>query len=53
MFKQFIDKATGVQPYMISSLIMFFLFFLLVALLLIRMKRKHVDYMSELPLNDE
>lgn len=53
MFKQFLDQATGNQFYLITSLGIFMLFFILVAILLITMKKDQVKYMSELPLKDE
>ncbi|MGI4020019.1 MAG: hypothetical protein ACRYFA_00800 [Janthinobacterium lividum] len=53
MFKQFLDNATGNNPYLISSLAIFLLFFILVAVLLLRMKKDDINYMSDLPLNDE
>ncbi len=53
MFKQFLDQATGHQGYLITSLAIFMIFFLVVAILLISMKKDEVKYMSELPLNDD
>jgi cbb3-type cytochrome oxidase subunit 3 len=53
MFKQFLDQATGNQFYLITSLGIFMLFFILVAILLITMKKDQVKYMSELPLKDD
>ena len=53
MFKQFLDKVAGSQVYLISSLWIFLIFFLLVAVMLYLMKKEHVNYMSELPLNDD
>ncbi|MBC7567625.1 MAG: hypothetical protein H7223_11760 [Pedobacter sp.] len=52
MFKQFLTQVTDSQVYLITSLGIFMLFFLLVALLLIFMKKEQIDYMSSLPLND-
>lgn len=53
MFKQFLTQVTDSQVYLITSLGIFMLFFLLVGLLLIFMKKEQIDYMSSLPLNDE
>lgn len=53
MFKQFLDNATGVNQYLITSLALFLVFFILVAVLLLRMKKDDINYMSDLPLNDE
>jgi hypothetical protein len=52
MFKQFLTQVTDSQVYLITSLGIFMLFFLLVALLLIFMKKEQIDYMSSMPLND-
>jgi hypothetical protein len=53
MFKQFISNYTDSQIYLISSLWFFLAFFILVGVMLLMMKKSHVDYMSELPLKDE
>ncbi len=53
MFKQFIQNFTDSRIYLISSLWLFLIFFILVAVMLIRMNKKHIDYMSNLPLNDD
>ncbi len=53
MFKQFLDKVDGNQGYLLSSLGIFMLFFILVAVLLLTMKKDETKYMSELPLKDD
>ena len=53
MFKQFSTLINGNEVYLISSLGIFVLFFVLVGLFLFMMKKEEVDYMSELPLNDK
>ncbi len=53
MFKQCLDKVDGNQGYLLSSFGIFMLFFILVAILLLTMKKDEIKYMSELPLNDE
>lgn len=53
MFKQFIDKVDGSQIYLISSLGIFLVFFILVAVMLFLMKKDHIKHMSELPLNND
>ncbi|WP_202913795.1 hypothetical protein [Pararcticibacter amylolyticus] len=54
MFKQFLDKVEGSQIYLISSLGIFLVFFILVFIMLFLMKKEHIKHMSELPLkNDE
>ncbi|WP_207420975.1 hypothetical protein [Desertivirga brevis] len=52
MFRQFIDKVGGSDVYLITSLWIFLIFFILVAVMLFKMKKDHINYMSELPLND-
>ncbi|GAA4794685.1 hypothetical protein GCM10023231_23870 [Olivibacter ginsenosidimutans] len=51
MFKQITDLQ-GNEWYLIISLWIFLAFFILVAILLFRMKKQHVNYMQQLPLND-
>lgn len=53
MFKQFLDQVEGSQLYLISSLGIFMLFFLLVGILLLTMKKEEVNYMRELPLKED
>jgi len=53
MFKQFLDQVDGNQGYLLSSLGIFMLFFLLVGILLLTMKKDEIKYMSELPLKDD
>jgi len=52
MFKQ-ITNLEGNEWYLITSLWMFLLFFLIVAILIIKMRKQHSSYMSRLPLTDE
>lgn len=53
MFKQFLDQIDGNQGYLLSSLGIFMLFFILVAVLLMTMKKDEIKYMSELPLKED
>ena len=53
MFKQFLDQTSGNQVYLLTSLGIFMVFFILVAVLLLSMRKEEVKYMSELPLNDD
>lgn len=53
MFKQFINTVGGSDIYLITSLWIFLIFFVVVALLLIKMNKKHIAYMSELPLQED
>lgn len=52
MFKQFTQGIEGNQVYLISSLGIFLLFFIVVTVMLIRIKKPHAYYMSDIPLND-
>jgi len=53
MFKQFLENAEGNQGYLLSSLAIFLVFFILVGVFVLTMKKEEIKYMSELPLNDE
>jgi hypothetical protein len=52
MFKQIKDLA-GDEFYLITSLIMFMLFFLLVGLYLFKMSKTYTTLMSNIPLKDQ
>ncbi len=53
MFRQFLEHVDDKQIYLITSLAIFFLFFVLVGVMLLMMKKDEVTYMSQLPINDE
>lgn len=53
MYSQFLDNLTGGQGYLITSLGIFFVFFIVVTILLLRLKKAHVNYMSDMPLEDD
>lgn len=52
MFKQFINNFAESQVYLITSLWIFLIFFILVVFITTRMSKKHIDHMSQIPLND-
>jgi len=52
MFKQ-ITELNGDENYLIFSLLMFIVFFAIVGIMLIQMKKDYADHMSEMPLNDD
>jgi cbb3-type cytochrome oxidase subunit 3 len=52
MFKQFTENVSGTQVYLLFSLAIFLVFFIVVTIVLIRLKKNHVDHMSDLPLHD-
>lgn len=51
MFKQIKDLAGG-EFYLITSLIIFMVFFLIVALYLYKLSKSHVSVMRNLPFED-
>lgn len=52
MFRQFTEHIQGNQVYLLFSLFIFLVFFIVVTLLLLRLRKQHVDYMSDIPLQD-
>jgi len=52
MFRQFTEHISGNQVYLLVSLFIFLVFFIVVTLLLLRLRKQHVDYMSDIPLQD-
>jgi cbb3-type cytochrome oxidase subunit 3 len=53
MFRQFLNQVDDKQVYLLLSLGIFFFFFIMVGIMLFMMKKDEVNYMSQLPLNDE
>lgn len=51
MFKQITDLS-GNEWYLIISLWIFLVFFIIVGILLFRMRKAHIDYMKDIPLDD-
>ena len=52
MFRQFTEHINGNQVYLLFSLFIFLVFFIVVTILLFRLRKQHVDYMSDIPLDD-
>ncbi|SDP97042.1 hypothetical protein SAMN05428975_4390 [Mucilaginibacter sp. OK268] len=52
MFKQFTENINANQAYLLFSLGIFFVFFIVVTIMLIRIRKQHVDHMRDLPLHD-
>lgn len=52
MFKQFSNLIDGKEIYLLSSMSIFVLFFLIVGVIILMMKKDEIKYMSELPLKD-
>ena len=53
MFKQFINSLQGDESFMLASLFIFVLFFIVATVVLIKMKKNHIDYMSNIPLDEK
>ncbi len=53
MFKQFINSLQGDESFMLASLLIFLLFFIGATVALIKMKKNHIDYMSNIPLDEK
>ncbi|WP_131536646.1 hypothetical protein [Pedobacter nototheniae] len=51
MFNQ-IKNLAGGELYLISSLIMFMVFFIIVAIYLLKLNKGHIQLMSQLPIED-
>lgn len=51
MFKQ-ITNLNGDESYLMFSLVMFMVFFIIVTIVLIKMKKPFIDYMSEMPMEE-
>lgn len=52
MVKQFLNKVQGAYIPMVTSLFIFFLFFLLLGVYLFGMDKNHIKYMSDLPIKE-
>lgn len=51
MFKQ-ITNLNGDESYLLFSLIMFMVFFIVVTIALVKMNKNHIDYMSDMPMEE-
>nr|WP_276898016.1 hypothetical protein [Pedobacter kyonggii] len=51
MFNQIKDLAGG-EIYLITSLLMFMVFFVIVGVYLLKLNKKHIEVMSEIPLQE-
>ncbi|ADY50951.1 hypothetical protein Pedsa_0369 [Pseudopedobacter saltans DSM 12145] len=52
MFKQ-ISNLAGNEIYLLVSLLIFIVFFIIATFMLFRMKKTHIAYMSELPVEND
>lgn len=51
--KHHMETILGIEVFPLISFIIFFTFFLLVTFMVIAMKKRDVDYMSQMPLEDD
>ncbi|UIR56614.1 hypothetical protein LZQ00_02060 [Sphingobacterium sp. SRCM116780] len=52
MFKQ-ITNLNGSELYLIASLWIFLVFFIIVGIMLFRMNKDHISYMKQLPFQED
>lgn len=52
MFKHYFERIEGIEVYPLVSLVIFFVFFVLLIVWVIKVDKKYVDEMKNLPLND-
>lgn len=53
MFKNIFSHINGIEIYPILTLIFFFVFFVAVTFFALRLDKKFVEYMGNLPLNND
>jgi cytochrome c oxidase cbb3-type subunit 4 len=53
MFKEVLQSIEGIEFYTIVSMIIFILFFIGMAIWLLKVDKKYIQTMSELPLDNE
>lgn len=51
MFKNYLNSIEGIATYPVFSLLVFFIFFVIMAVWLIRSDKKHLHEISEMPLD--
>jgi cytochrome c oxidase cbb3-type subunit 4 len=52
MFKHLFDHAQDLAGYPVFSLVIFFVFFVVVSVYVVKSSKKHVDEMSNMPLDE-
>jgi cytochrome c oxidase cbb3-type subunit 4 len=52
MFSQYLQQIEGIASYPLISLFIFIPFFIIVLFIVLRMRKEHTDYMSNLPLDE-
>lgn len=53
MFKQFLNVVAGADFYLVTSFIIFFLFFVAVSLWLLKVDKKYIERSKRVPFTDE
>jgi flagellar biogenesis protein FliO len=53
MFKEVLQSIEGIEFYTIVSMIIFILFFIGMTIWLLKVDKKYIKLMSELPLNED
>jgi len=53
MFKQFLKVVEGADIYMVTSFLIFLVFFIAVSVWLLRADKKYIENAKRVPLNDE
>jgi hypothetical protein len=53
MFRQLLQNIQGADIPMVSSLIIFFIFFILIGIYLLIIDKNHIKHMSNLPLEGD
>jgi hypothetical protein len=53
MFNRLLDKLQGADVFMVASFLIFVVFFIVVAVYLIKSNKDHIKRMSELPFNND
>lgn len=53
MFKQFLKVVEGADFYMVTSFLIFLVFFIAVAIWLIKVDKDYIERSKQVPLNDD
>ena len=51
--KNYLETITGIEIYPLLSLCIFFAFFVLLIVYVVRMNKKHIEVMEHLPLQED
>jgi cytochrome c oxidase cbb3-type subunit IV len=53
MFSKIFETIEGIAAYPIISMLIFLTFFIGVIIIVVRMKKEHIEAMGKMPLDDE